>query len=57
VFVCPFVTLKHRFIEFTKGFQKAGYEFSAPFAYLNHDLGDFVQVAFLDARHAESDFA
>jgi hypothetical protein len=30
--------------------------FSVPFANLNHDQGDFVQVAFLDAQDAESDF-
>jgi hypothetical protein len=46
---CVRLVFKHRFINFTTVvfwyFKKAFYEFSGPFAYLNHNFRDFVQVA------------
>jgi hypothetical protein len=52
VFACPFVTLKHRIIEFTNVL-KADYVFSGPFAYLKHHLSDFISFACLEAQKAE----
>jgi hypothetical protein len=35
--------------------QKADYEFSGPFAYIKHQINDFVQVDFFDALDAENE--
>jgi hypothetical protein len=58
-FEWPFVTMKHRLIEFTmvvfSDIQKEDYEFQGPFAYLKLHLSDFDQVAFFDAQDVEND--
>jgi hypothetical protein len=53
VFLWPFATLKHRFIDFNKLIFKTSvsdYEFLWPFAYLNHHLSDLVQSIFTMPR-------
>jgi hypothetical protein len=57
-FELPLDTLRYCFIDINKiafwDVRKADYEFSGPFAYLNHHLSECIEVAFFDSQDAEN---